>query len=244
MKAGEGYVHSIYSGGMVDGPGIRCVVFLSGCPLRCKYCHNPDSWEKTSGKLMTVDEIMEEVLKYRNYFKASGGGVTISGGEPFSQPEFLTEILKACKHNGISTAIDTSGYTSPCNAKEAFKYTDLLLLDMKAYYPENYKHITGVTIDKALATLELAKQLNLPAWIRYVLVPGLTDNKDELKDLAEFLRGFDNIKKIDVLPFHKEGEYKWYSRGIPYELADTQPPTRELVAEVKGILSITVASPY
>ncbi|MCL2286542.1 MAG: pyruvate formate-lyase-activating protein [Firmicutes bacterium] len=238
MKISQGYVHSIYNGGMVDGPGIRSVVFLSGCPLRCKYCHNPDSWEKTSGKLMTVDEVVEEVLKYRTFYKVSGGGITISGGEPFLQAQFLTEILKACKLHGINTAIDTSGYASLGSAKKAFKYTDLLLLDIKGYYPENYKSITGVAIDKTLAMLELAKELNLPTWIRYVLVPGLTDNKDELKDLADFLRSFDNIENIDVLPFHKEGEYKWHSRSLPYELADTPPPTRELLAEVKKIFHL------
>jgi len=230
-----GYVHSIYNGGMVDGPGIRCIIFLSGCPLRCKYCHNPDSWEKKSGKRMTVNDIMNEVLKYKNYYKASGGGATISGGEPFMQAEFLTEILKACKHHGIHTAIDTSGYTSPANAKKALQYTDLLLLDIKAYNPETYKKVTGVDIDKTLDVLQLSQALNIPTWIRYVLVPGLTDDMDEIKCLAEFLKGYSNVEKIDVLPFHKEGEYKWQDRNIPYELTDAPPATPEMVEAVKKI---------
>jgi len=230
-----GYVHSIYNGGMVDGPGIRCVVFLSGCPLRCKYCHNPDSWEKQSGKLMTVEDIIDEVLKYKKYYKASGGGVTISGGEPFMQAEFLTEILKACKHHGIHTAIDTSGYTSIDNAIKALQYTDLLLLDIKAYNPETYKKVTGVNIDKTLEVLKLSQALNIPTWIRYVLVPGLTDNIDELKDFAKFLNSYCNIVKIDVLPFHKEGEYKWQGRNIAYELADTPPATLQMVEAAKTI---------
>lgn len=233
-----GYVHSIYNGGMVDGPGIRCVVFLSGCPLRCKYCHNPDSWEKTNGNLMSVNDVLEEVLKYRNYYKTSGGGVTISGGEPFMQVGFLKEILKACKAHGIHTAIDTSGYANIETATDVLQYTDLLLLDIKAGNPETYKHVTGVAIDKTLAVLALSHKLNVPTWIRYVLVPGLTDDMNDMKNLVEFLHTFSNIQKIDVLPFHKEGEYKWMNRGIPYELTDTLPPSPEQILEAKKILTI------
>ena len=232
-----GYVHSIYNGGMVDGPGIRCVIFLSGCPLRCKYCHNPDSWEKQSGKLMTVDDIMDEVLKYKIYYDASGGGVTISGGEPFMQAEFLTAILKACKHYGIHTAIDTSGYASLADAEKALQYTDLLLLDIKAYSPETYKRLTGVNIDRTLDMLRLSQALNIPTWVRYVLVPGLTDDTDELINLAKFLKDYSNIEKVDILPFHKEGEYKWQGRNIPYELTETLPATPEMVKAAKKIFA-------
>jgi len=231
-----GYVHSIYNGGMVDGPGIRCVVFLSGCPLRCKYCHNPDTWEKKDGTTMTVEDVMSEVMKYKVYYKTSGGGVTISGGEPFMQPEFLTEILKECKARGIHTAIDTSGYANLTDAKEALQYTDLLLLDIKAYNRENYKNVTGVEIDRTLAVLELSQEMGTPIWVRYVLVPGLTDNMGEIINLAEFLRGYNNIKKIDVLPFHKNGEQKWEKRKLNYELTDTQPPSPEIVKLVKELL--------
>ena len=221
---------------MVDGPGIRCVVFLSGCPLRCKYCHNPDTWEKQDGTTMTVEDVMAEVMRYKIYYQTSGGGVTISGGEPFMQPEFLTEILKECKTRGIHTAIDTSGYANLPDVNEALQYTDLLLLDIKAYDKENYKKVTGVEIDRTLAVLELSKERGIPIWVRYVLVPGLTDNMGEIINLAEFLRGYDNIKKIDVLPFHKNGEHKWEKRKLNYELGSTPPPSPEIVKLVKELL--------
>jgi len=235
-----GYVHSIYNGGMVDGPGIRCVVFLSGCPLRCKYCHNPDTWEKTNGNAMTVSDVVTEVKKYKSYYKF-GGGVTISGGEPFVQAGFLTEILKACKAQGIHTAIDTSGYANPEDVKNALAHTDLLLLDIKSFNPETYKNVTGVDIDKTLETLRLAKAQNIPTWIRFVLVPGLTDNMQDLNNLANFLEDYSNVKKIDVLPFHKSGEFKWKTHDIPYELADTQPPTEHMLEEARKII-IAVSS--
>jgi pyruvate formate lyase activating enzyme len=232
-----GYVHSFYNGGMVDGPGIRSVVFLSGCPLRCKYCHNPDSWKKTSGNLMTVEEVLGEILKYKSYYSLSGGGVTISGGEPFNQPEFSREVLKACKEYGIHTAIDTSGYVKPETAADVLRYTDLMLLDIKSFNAEAYKNITGVELYKTLDVLRLSCDINLETWVRYVLVPGLTDNMDEIKSLAEFLRGFGNVKKVDVLPFHKEGEFKWESHNIPYELADTPIPSLEVLEEARKILN-------
>ena len=232
----EGYVHSIYSGGMVDGPGIRCVVFLSGCPLRCKYCHNPDSWMLHSGKPMTVTEVMDEILKYKSYYKTSGGGVTVSGGEPFIQAAFLTEILKACKAHGIPTALDTSGYANIDAARGALKYTDLLLLDVKAFNPETYRNVTGVEIDKTLGILNLSREMGIPTWVRYVLVPGLTDDMDEIRDLSAFLKGYDNVKKIEVLPFHKAGEHKWEEFNIPYELGDTPPPAADDIALAKSIL--------
>jgi len=184
---------------------------------------------------MTVEDIMDEVLKYKTYYNASGGGVTVSGGEPFMQAEFLTETLKSCKQHGIHTAIDTSGYTTLDNAKKALQYTDLLLLDIKTYNPETYKKVTGVDIDRTLDVLHLSQALNIPTWVRYVLVPGLTDNMDEIKNLAEFLKSYSNVEKVDVLPFHKEGEYKWKSRNIPYELTDTPPPTPEMVEEAARI---------
>jgi len=231
-----GYIHSIFSGGMADGPGIRCVIFLSGCPLRCLYCHNPDSWGKPRGKKWTVEEIVDEVLKYRSFYKFSGGGVTFSGGEPLMQPEFLAEALKACRARGIHTAVDTSGFANAEAVREVLKHTDLLLLDIKSYNPRVYKKVTGVSIDKTLEFLQISQEMRVPTWIRYVLVPGLTDGFADMRNLAEFLRGFDNIEKIEVLPFHKQGEYKWKTHNVPYELADTGPPSKELLDAAKEIL--------
>ena len=232
-----GYVHSIYSGGMVDGPGIRCVVFLSGCALRCKYCHNPDTWSRRSGNVMTVDEVLAEVLSYKSYYKFSGGGVTISGGEPLGQAEFMTELLKACKANDIHTVIDTSGFAKPEDVADVLEYTDLMLLDIKSINPITYKMVTGVEIERSFETLRLSRRMKVATWIRFVLVPGLTDDMDDIRQMAEFLRGFDNIEKIDVLPFHKSGEHKWDENKTPYELADTEPPSPEFVQEVQEILS-------
>jgi len=233
----QGYVHSIYHGGMVDGVGIRSVIFLAGCPLRCLYCHNPDSWEKRNGIKMTVQQIVGEVVKYKPYFKHSGGGVTVSGGEPFAQPSFLAELLEACKMQGIHTMLDTAGYASVEDAKNVLQHVDIMMLDFKAFDPQTYKKVTGTGIEKLLGVLNVSQQLNVPTWIRYVLVPGLTDNKKELCDLAVFLRQFNNIKKIDVLPFHKAGEYKWKEQNISYELTDTSPPTPEMVKDAESILA-------
>jgi len=232
----EGYVHSIYSGGMVDGPGIRTVVFFSGCPLRCLYCHNPDTWKLKSGTKYTSEEIVKEVLKYKAFYK-TGGGVTVSGGEPFMQAEFLTEVLKGCKQNGIHTVVDTSGYANMETAREALRYTNLLLLDIKSFNPQVYEKLTGVEIQKTLDMLKLAREMNIPTWIRYVLVPDLTDDENELRELTTFLQDYPNVKKIDILPFHKSGEYKWKEQGIPYQLTDTQEPTMEAVERARQIVS-------
>ena len=235
-----GYIHSVYNGGMVDGLGIRSVVFLSGCPLRCLYCHNPDSWVKTSGEQRTVDDVVNEVQKYTTFHKASGGGVTFTGGEPFLQAKFLTRLLQSCKENGIHTAVDTSGHTKLENAKQALPYTDLLMLDVKSINPIVYKKITGAEITPVLDMLKLSFEMNIPTWVRYVLVPGLTDDVNDLKALAEYLRPFTNVKKIDVLPFHKVGEYKWHERELDYQLAETPPPSPELLAMAREILTLTV----
>jgi pyruvate formate lyase activating enzyme len=222
---------------MVDGPGIRTVVFFSGCSLRCKYCHNPDTWFRKRGNKMTVAEVLEEVVKYKSYYKFSGGGITISGGEPMDQPDFLQELLLACRENGVHTTLDTSGCTTLDIAEEILPLVDLLMLDIKSYNPKQYMKITGQRLDKTLATLKLAEKLNVPTWVRYVLVPGLSDDYDDICKLAVFLKQYKNIETINVLPFHKEGEYKWKDLNIPYDLHDTQPPTKELIEQVQKLFS-------
>ncbi|MCL2405628.1 MAG: pyruvate formate-lyase-activating protein [Defluviitaleaceae bacterium] len=232
-----GHVHSIDTCGMVDGPGIRYLLFLSGCPLRCKYCHNPDTWERTSGKIMTVGEILTDIKRYKSYMKFSGGGVTVSGGEPLAQAVFLEALLRACKDSGFHTAVDTSGYASRVNAGRVLAHTDLVLLDIKSINPETYKNLTGVPIDRTLRMLELCHKLGRKVWVRYVLVPGLTDDINDIQHLAEYLKPYDNIERIDVVPFHKVGEYKWQDLGLDYDLADTQPPSQELLELAISILS-------
>ena len=223
---------------MVDGPGIRCVVFIAGCGLRCKYCHNPDTWDKKNSTPMTVDECMTEIMKYKSYYRFSGGGVTISGGEPLHQHDFLLELLQACRERGIHTTLDTTGYANAEIAEKILPNVDLLLLDIKSYNPETHKMLTGVGMDKPIAFLKTSQVLGIPTWIRYVLVPNLTDNMDDIRKLAIFLRRFDNIEKVHVLPFHKHGEHKWTEIGLSYELADTPVPTQCQVDEVQAILDI------
>jgi len=234
----QGYVHSVETGGMVDGPGIRYVVFLSGCGLRCKYCHNPDTWKVKSGQLVTVSDTIRDIKKYQSYLKFSGGGVTVTGGEPFMQPEFLIELLAACKAAGLHTALDTSGYADRHAAERALQYTDLLLLDIKSFNPVTYKQLTGVELDKTLEVLRLAEYLEIPIWVRFVLVPGYTDNMTDIRRMASFLEPFVNVVKVEVLPFHKMGEFKWEALGIPYELADVEPPSRESLEQARAILEV------
>jgi pyruvate formate lyase activating enzyme len=225
----------MYAGGMVDGPGIRTVVFFSGCSLRCKYCHNPDTWFKKRGKIMTVAEVLEEVKKYKSYYKFSGGGITISGGEPMDQPDFLHELLLACRENGIHTTLDTSGCATPDITNKILPLVDLLMLDFKTYNPKQYTKITGQPLDRVLSTLEIAESLNTPTSIRYVLVPNLTDDHDDLSKMAAYLKQHKCIQKITVLPFHKEGEYKWKDLNLNYELHDTKPPSPQLVKQVQKL---------
>ncbi|MDR0273461.1 MAG: pyruvate formate lyase-activating protein [Clostridiales bacterium] len=229
-----GGIHSIYTGGMVDGPGIRTVLFLAGCSLRCLYCHNPDTWFRMRGNKKAVAEILDEVQKYSSYYKFSGGGITVSGGEPTDQPTFLKELLKACRANNIHSVLDTSGFSSPDIAEDILPYVDLLLLDFKAYDPDLYKKITSSTIERPLQTLRMARNLNVLTWIRYVLVPNLTDDLAQIREMSAFLKKYNNIEKVSVLPFHKHGEHKW---DDTYTLKDTEPPSTELLLEVIDIFN-------
>ena len=232
----KAYIHSVETAGMVDGPGIRYIIFMQGCSLRCKYCHNPDTWKLTGGKEMTVSEVLADAKKYRSYLRFSGGGATITGGEPFVQAEFLIALLKELKTHGIHTALDTSGYTDAATARRALQHTDLMLLDIKSIDPATYRDMTGVQIEPSLQTLEIAREMGVPVWIRFVLVPGLTDNFEHLADMRKYLDGFDNIEKIEVMPFHKMGEYKWADLGIRYQLADTPEPARSVLEAARELL--------
>jgi len=233
-----GQVHSTYMGGMVDGPGIRYVLFMAGCPLRCQYCHNPDTWGLRLGTPMTVDALMQDVEQYRSYMRFSGGGVTVTGGEPLIQAEFLAAFLRACRENDVHTAVQTSGYMLMRDLKKnraaaVLEHADLILLDIKAFDETLHKNVTGVSNRRIHDFLRLCEEMQKPTWIRYVLVPGLTDNPADLESLAGYLRGFSCIERVEVLPFHKAGEFKW--AGMEYKLADTPPPTVEEVARVQGL---------
>jgi len=233
----KGRIHSVETAGTVDGPGIRYVVFFQGCPLRCLYCHNPDTREPKAGKEVTVEELIEDIKKYRSYINCSGGGVTISGGEPLLQPKFLASLLKALKEEGFHTAVDTSGYANLDAVKDVFNYTDLVLLDIKSVDPETFKKVTSVDLAPTLKTANYLDENNIKMWIRYVVVPGLTDQLKDAEKLADYVSALKNVDRVEILPFHKMGEYKWQELGYDYKLKDTQPPDPKLIAEIKNIFN-------
>ncbi len=223
----KGNIHSIETMGLVDGPGIRVVVFFQGCSLRCKFCHNPDTWACSGGEEYTPEELVKKIERFKTYFASSGGGVTFSGGEPLRQPEFLLEVLKLCKIKGIHTCIDTAGCGFG-NYDEILKYTDLVLFDIKHYTREGYKNITLMEIDESLNFLEAMKRNNTKMWIRHVVVPGLTDEETHLRSLKEFIDTIPNVEKVELLPYHMLGVNKYEGLGIKYPLEGIKAMDNEL----------------
>ncbi|UCZ52416.1 pyruvate formate lyase-activating protein [Bacillus shivajii] len=222
MKAN---VHSVESCGTVDGPGLRFVIFLQGCPLRCLYCHNPDTWNPQGGEEMDVNTLMAEVEAYIPYMKFSNGGVTVSGGEPLLQPDFIEALFKQCKEKGIHTTLDTAGSVIPKNIDNILELTDLVLMDIKQIDPVKHEQLTSLSNKN---TLKLARKLderNIPIWVRYVLVPTYTDRVEDLEGLHNFINTLSNVEKVDVLPYHKMGEYKWEQLGLENKLTHLAPPT-------------------
>lgn len=237
----KGYVHSLESFGSVDGPGVRYVIFLSGCPMRCMYCHNPDTWNMKSGTLYDSDELIDKALRYKGYWGADGG-ITVSGGEPLMQIDFLLELFKKAKEKGINTALDTSG--APFTKEEPFfskfnklmEYTDLILLDIKHIDEIKHKELTKRTNVNILEMARYLSDIRKPVWIRHVLVPGLTDNDEYLKKLRGFIDTLKNVKKVEVLPYHNMGEYKYEELGLEYPLKGVNPPTKERIDNANNIL--------
>jgi pyruvate formate lyase activating enzyme len=230
-----GRIHSIETCGTLDGPGIRFVIFTQGCPLRCLYCHNPDCRYIQAGHAVTVDELIQEIQKYTSYLNASGGGVTVSGGEPLMQPHFVAEIFRQCQAIGVHTTLDTSGYCDLAVAQSVIAATDLVLLDVKSFDPETYIKVTSVPLEPTLDFARYLSQIRKPTWIRFVLVPGLTDDLYPIQGLADFVASLENIERVEILPFHKMGEYKWEQLGIPYQLSQTQPPDSRLMQKTVNI---------
>ena len=237
-----GKIHSFYAGGTVDGPGIRYVVFFKGCPLRCLYCHNPDTWTMDGASEYSADEIVNDALKYKGYFK-TGGGVTISGGEPLLQIDFLIELLKKLKSHDIHTAVDTSGIiydkdNLELKAKfdELIKYVDLFLLDIKHIDNEEHIKLTGKPNKNVLDFAKYLSDNNKHMWIRHVLVPSITLNDEYLNKTKEFIDTLNNVDKIEVLPYHTMGIVKYENLNIPYRLKGVNPPTKEETKHAKMIL--------
>ncbi|MBL8923089.1 MAG: pyruvate formate lyase-activating protein [Myxococcaceae bacterium] len=228
-----GRVHSIETAGTSDGPGVRFVVFLSGCPLRCVYCHNPDSQHLADGKKRTASDVLAELRKYVPMLRAAKGGLTISGGEPLVQPEFTLALLKGARKLGLHTALDTSGFLNANASEELLDAVDLVLLDIKAFSEETHRKLTRVPLAPILDFARRLAARKQRVWLRYVLVPGWTDKLEEIDGLAAFAASLGNIERVDVLPFHKLGEWKWEKLKRPYLLRDTQPPSLKLQIEVR-----------
>lgn len=240
-EALKGYVHSLESFGSVDGPGVRYIIFLTGCAMRCQFCHNPDTWDMKKGTLYTTDELLEKAMKYRSYWK-NDGGITVSGGEPLLQIDFLTELFRKAKANGIHTTLDTSG--NPFIREEPFfskfnelmKYTDLVMLDIKHIDDEQHKILTGCTNKNILDLARYLSDIKKPVWIRHVLVPERSDYDEYLIKLDEFIQSLDNVQKVEVLPYHTLGAYKWDELGYEYKLKGIDPPSVERVENANKLL--------
>ncbi|WP_288605103.1 pyruvate formate-lyase-activating protein [Treponema succinifaciens] len=237
----QGYIHQLESFGSVDGPGVRFIIFFSGCPLRCKYCHNPDTWDMTKGKLYTADELLNEALSCKAYWGAKGG-ITVSGGEPLMQLDFLLELFTKAKEKGVNTCIDTAGgpFTKEGDWFEKFKklmeVTDILLMDIKHIDEEEHIKLTGRTGKNIIEMFRYLDEIKKPIWIRHVLVPGITDNDEYLLRTRDFIRTLSNVQRVEILPYHGLGAMKYKDLGIDYVLKDTESPSAERVANAKKIL--------
>ncbi|MFV0529172.1 MAG: pyruvate formate-lyase-activating protein [Lachnospiraceae bacterium] len=236
----EGYIHSIESFGTVDGPGVRLVIFFQGCPMRCLYCHNPDTWSFELGKKMTTADLFELYQKNEPFYR--NGGITATGGEPMAQLDFLLELFKEAKKRNIHTCLDTSGIVFSrvparyAKIKELLSYTDLVLLDIKHIDPVTHKQITGLENHPVLHFLDLLEEFHTKVTIRHVLVPGLTDDAKALEDLGYFLGGFTCIRALDVLPYHTMGKSKYEELNLSYPLADTPDATKEEVIRARTLI--------
>lgn len=233
----KGYIHSFESFGTVDGPGIRYVTFMQGCPLKCKYCHNRDTWEVNIGKQYTVDEVLDRVLRSKPFIESSKGGFTASGGEPLLQSKFLIELFKKLKENNIHTALDTAG-SLPINEeiKELLKYTDLVILDIKHIDEQKCIELTGTSNKNELEFAKYCSQNGIKLWIRQVLIPDYTDNESDLIKTAEFINNLETVEKIEILPYHDLGKTKWENMGLEYSLEGVVSPTNDEIEKAKKIL--------
>lgn len=236
-KFSSGYIHSIETMGLVDGPNIRVVIFMQGCPLRCAFCHNPDTWKSISKLKMNASVVVDEIRKYRPYIEM-GGGVTFSGGEPLLQSKFLLDMLKLCKKAGIHTCIDTSGTGySKKYLNEILKYTDLVILDIKAIEPKSYKKITKRTMDMFNYFVEKLNNSNTKVWLRNVIVPTINDNEEYILKLKEYIKQFKNVEKVELLPYHTMGIEKYKKLKLRYRLKDISEMNKERCKELEELLN-------
>lgn len=232
-------IHSIETFGTVDGPGIRFVVFMQGCHLRCKYCHNRDTWDTCGGHIIALNELVQDIERYKNYFITSGGGVTISGGEPLLQVKFLISLFEKLKEKNIHTTIDTSGMvTITDDIKKLISLTDLFLLDIKHINDEKCKELVGFSNKNELEFARFLSNNNKPMWIRQVLIPGITDNEKDLLQLKNFIGSLNTVEKVEILPYHSLGKFKWADLGYKYELENISDASSDDVRRAKEILGV------
>nr|WP_244990339.1 pyruvate formate-lyase-activating protein [Clostridium algidicarnis] len=232
----KGKIHSIETMGLVDGPGIRVVVFFQGCSLRCAYCHNPDTWNFKDGEEIEALDLIKKISRYKSYFDKSGGGVTFSGGDPLMQPKFLLEVLKLCKENGIKTALDTSGY-GLSDYNEILKYTDLVLFDIKNVSEEGYLNLTGKDGKESWRFLHAVEKSNAKIWIRHVVIPGVTDSIEHITELSKLIKPIKNVEKVELLPYHTLGLDKYKSMDVKYKLEGIEPMDKEKCKELESKLT-------
>ena len=230
-----GWLHSYETGSTVDGPGVRVMLFMSGCLLRCLYCHNPDTWHLKDGTKIELAHAIRRLADFAPALRAMGGGLTISGGEPLVQIGFTRGLFAAAKQMGLHTALDTSGFLGDRADDDYLRHVDLVLLDIKSGDPDTYRKVTGAELGPTLRFAERLNAMGKAVWVRYVLVPGLTDDPENIREVAAFVAPMANVEWVEVLPFHQMGEFKWKSLGLEYRLADTEPPTPQKVQEALGI---------
>ena len=245
MSETLGYIHSVETFGLVDGPGVRYIIFLQGCAMRCQYCHNPETWAFTKDTASTPQEAFAAAYRYRNYW-GKKGGITVSGGEPLRQMEFLTAFFELARSKGVHTALDTAGQPFRPDDPDylagfdrLMKSTSLVILDLKEIDPERHRQLTGKDNANILAMARHISDLGIPLWIRHVLVPGLTDDEEGLRRTADFIRSLKTVQRVEVLPYHTLGLFKWQKLGIPYPLPDAVPPTAEQVKRAEELLEVS-----
>jgi pyruvate formate lyase activating enzyme len=240
LKTGDmGFLHSFTTGSAVDGPGIRLVAWTTACMFRCQYCHNPDTWTLANGIPVTLAKAIAEIQRYAPGLKRMNGGFTLSGGEPLMQDRFAMRLFEACKAMGVHTALETNGYFGERLTDEELSLVDLVLLDMKAFTLEHHKRVAGIGNEPVIAFAQRLAALKRPMWLRYVLVPGLTDVASEIEQLGAFAAGLGVVERAEVLPFHQLGEYKWKKLGLDYQLDGVETPSNEKVAEAIALFAGT-----
>jgi pyruvate formate lyase activating enzyme len=239
-----GFLHSFTTGSTVDGPGVRAVAWTTGCMMRCLYCHNPDTWTMSNGIPVTIAQATEELRKYRHGLRVMSGGFTLSGGEPLMQHRFAVKLLAAAKSMGIHTALDTNGLYGDRLSDADLDAIDLVLLDLKMSDPERHRRLTGMDVTPTLQFAERLAHRGRPIWVRYVLVPGVTDNIEDMATTAAFAARLGCVGRVDVLPFHQMGKYKWKNLGLTYTLENVESPSADSVARACAIFRATGLKAY